>query len=96
MSLRKGLANTLHCLNSDLLLERICDQGQNFLVFVEEEHDAKISQAFVCKTRAGDKLQAFDLAKVRWVTEHVDVEQLCNIVVARIRVLLFERGSNRR
>lgn len=61
------------------------------MALVEEEHDAQVAEAFVGEAGACDELEALDLAEMRGISEHVDVEQLRDIVVARVRVLLLER-----
>lgn len=56
------------------------------MVLVEEEHDSEVAEALVCEFGRGDEFEALDLAKVGGVAEHVDVEELGDIVVARVRV----------
>src|SRR5437588_7684296 len=49
----------------DKLLQRIRDQGQDLLVFVEEEHGSQVSQPLVGEPVRGQQLQTLNLAKVR-------------------------------
>lgn len=76
------------------LFERVCDECEYLLILVEEEHDAEVPETFIGETWACDELEAFDLAKVGRRTEHVYIEELCNVVVTRVRVLLSEGGPN--
>ena len=76
------------------LFERVCDQREHLLILVEEEHDAEVAETLIGEAWACDELETFDLAKVGWRAEHVYVEELCDVVVAGIRVLLPEGRPN--
>ena len=76
----------------DRLFERVCDEGEDLLVLVEEEHDTEVAETFIGEAGAGDEFETLDLAKVGGRAEHVNVEELCDAVVTRIRVL-FSKGS---
>lgn len=65
------------------------------MVLIEQQHDSQVTQSFVAKSRAGDELQTLDLTKMSWITEHVDVEQLSDVIVSRERIILLEGGANR-
>lgn len=77
-----------------VLFERVCDEGEDFLVLVEEEHDPEVAESLVGKLGRGYEFEALDLAKVGRVAEHVDVEQFGDIVVAGVRVFLLEGGAD--
>lgn len=77
------------------LLQRVRDEGQNLLVLVQQQHNSEVSQTFVGETRTGYKLEAFDLAKMRGIAQHMDVKQLRDVVMSSERVFLFEGCPNR-
>lgn len=64
------------------------------LSLVEQQHRAEVSDALVGELRAGDELQALELAEVRRIAEHVDVEELRDVPTPPHRVLLAEGGSD--
>lgn len=76
------------------LFERVCDQSEYLLVLVEEEHDAEVSETFIGEAWACDEFETFDLAKVCWRAKHVYIEELCDVVVAGIRVFLSKGRPN--
>jgi len=86
VSMQLGLVRERERGEEDALLERVGDEGEDLLVLVEEEHDAEVPEALVGEAGRGDELEALDLAKVRRVAEHVDVEELGDIVVPGERV----------
>ena len=49
----------------DVLLEGICDQGQNFLVLIQQEHCPQIAQPLVGKPWRRQELETFNLAEMR-------------------------------
>lgn len=51
----------------------------NILTFVEEQHGAQVADPLVREARTRDQFQALELTKVRWVTQHVDIEELCDV-----------------
>ena len=73
-----------------LLLERVGHESQDLLVLVQEQHDPQVAQTLVAEARACHQLKAFDLSKVCWVAEHVNVQQFGDIVVPCERVFLLE------
>lgn len=79
--------------NSSLhsLFQTICDQEMNVLSLVEQQHRAKISDPFVGELRAGYQLEALELAEVRRIAEHVNVEELCDVPASPDGVLFAER-----
>ena len=48
----------------DRLFERVCDEGEDLLVLVEEEHDTEVAETFIGEAGAGDEFETLDLAKV--------------------------------
>jgi hypothetical protein len=46
------------------LLERVCNQRQDFLVLVKEQHGPEISQSLVRKARRGQQFEAFYLSEM--------------------------------
>lgn len=65
---------------TDVLLERVRDQGEHFLVLVEQQHCPQISQSLVRETRRGQEFQAFYLAKVCSFAQCEEVEEFRDIV----------------
>lgn len=63
-----------------VLFQRVCDQGQDFLVLIKQEHGPEIAQALVCETRRSQQLQAFYLAEMGSFTKRKEVEEFCDIV----------------
>ena len=51
-------------MRKDRLFERVCDEGEDLLVLVEEEHDTEVAETFIGEAGAGDEFETFDLAKV--------------------------------
>lgn len=51
----------------------------DILTLVQQQHGTQIPNTFVCETRAGRQLEALELAKVRRIAEHVNVQQLGNV-----------------
>ena len=72
----------------DELLQRIRDQGQDLLVFIQKEHGAQVSQPLVGEAMRGQQLQTFDLAKVRALSEGEEVQKLRDIVPSAARSTL--------
>lgn len=66
----------------------------NVLPLVEQQHRAQVSDSFVSELRARDQLQALELSKMRWVSEHMNVEQLRDVATPPDGVFLPERGSD--
>lgn len=66
------------------LFKRVRDKRKHFLAFVQQEHDSEVTQPLIPKARTGYELQAFHLAEVGLRAEHVDIEQLGDIVVSGI------------
>lgn len=77
-----------------LLLKRVGEEGQHFLVFVQQQHSSKIAQSFVREQWTGSQLQTFNLTKMGRVSEHVNVKQLGDVGMAELCILLLERSSN--
>ena len=56
-----------------MLFERVGDQGQHFLVLVEEQASGQVAEALVGEARGCQELEAFDLAEVRAFAEREEV-----------------------
>jgi len=65
------------------------------LALIQQEHYPQVAQSLIGETRASHEFQAFDLAKVGGGTEHMDVEEFCDIMMPRIRVFLSKRSPYR-
>ena len=76
--------------DEDILLKRIRDEREDFLLLIQQEHDSKVTETFIAETRACYELQALHLTKVGLGTEHMDVEELGDIVVSRVRIFFAE------
>lgn len=74
----------------DAPLQRVGDQHQHLRILIKQQHDSKVTQPFVSESRTCNELQAFNLSKVRGIAEHVNVEQLRDIVMASKAVFLLE------
>lgn len=77
-----------------VLLEAIRHQHEHLRIFVEQQHDAHVAEALVGEARRGYKLQALHLAEVRGVAQHMDVQQLRQVVVAHIGIVVLERRAD--
>lgn len=66
--------------DNDLLFERVCDQREDLLVLVQQQHGPQVTQALVSEARGGQQLQTFNLAEVRPLTKGEEVQQLGDIV----------------
>lgn len=66
----------------------------DILALVEQQHRAQVADAFVGEPGARSQLQALQLAEVRRVAEHVNVQQLRDVPTPPHRVLLAERAAN--
>lgn len=64
------------------------------LSLVQQKHRAQISDALVGELRAGDELQALELAEVRRIAEHVNVEELRDVSTPPNRIFLAKSGSD--
>jgi len=69
--------------SSIALFQGVGDQGQDFLVLIEEQAGCEVSQALVGEARRGEELQALDLTKVGALAECEEVEELGHIVAPR-------------
>ncbi len=49
----------------DILFQRIRDEGQDFLVFIQEQTRGQMSQSLIGESRRGEELDALYLTKVR-------------------------------
>ena len=58
------------------------------MTLIQQEHNPQVAKSLVGETRASHEFQALDLAKVGGGTQHVYVEELRDIIVARIRIFL--------
>lgn len=78
------------------LFERVGDEGQDFLVLVEEQAGREVSQALVGEARRGEQLETLDLAEMGALAQREEVEELGDIVPAdRVVVALFaEAGTD--
>lgn len=74
------------------LLQRIGHKREHLLVLIKQQHDSQVSQTLITETWRRDELETFDLSKVCRVAQHVDIQQLCNVIVPCKRVFLLERG----
>jgi hypothetical protein len=77
------------------LFQRVRNQHQHLLVLIQQQHNTQISQPLIAEPRTSHQLQTFDLAEMRGISKHVDVEQLCDVVMPRERVFLLEGCSDR-
>lgn len=73
----------------NILGERIGDEGQDFLVLIEQEHSAQITQTLIRETGGSEQLQALDLTKVGAFAQGEEVEELGDIVPSAVA----ERGG---
>ena len=71
----------------EVILERVGDEGEDFLILIEEEHGAQVSQSLVRKSGRGQQFEAFYLAEVGSLAEGEEVEQLCNIIPPYVGVV---------
>jgi len=78
----------------DSLFQRICDERQNLLILVQQQHYPEITQSFIAKAGARDKLEAFDLSEVCRIAEHVNVEEFSDIVMPCKRIFFLEGRLN--
>lgn len=69
-----------------ILFERVGDKHENFVTLIKHGHQAEVADALLGKLVRTDELEAFDLAEVRRVAEHVDEEELGDIAMAYCRV----------
>jgi hypothetical protein len=93
MSLDDGVSQSPErCDHQYALLQRVCNQREDLLTLVQQEHDSQVAKSLIGKTRASHEFQAFDLAKVGGGTQHMYVEELRDIVVPCIRIFLPERS----
>jgi hypothetical protein len=56
-----------------VLGQGICYEGQNFLVLVEQQHSAQVTQTLVGKARGSQQLETFYLAKMGSLAESKQV-----------------------
>ena len=61
----RELVYTLDRPTCGLLLQRIRDECENFLVLVQQEHSPQVAKSLVCKARGRQKFETFYLAKMR-------------------------------
>lgn len=64
------------------------------MTLIQQEHNPQVAKSLIGETRASHEFQALDLAKVGGGTQHVYVEELRDIVVARIRIFLAKRSPD--
>lgn len=76
------------------LLERIRNQCQDLLAFIQQQHNSQIPQALIREARTRNEFQTFYLTKMCGRSEHMDVEKLRNVIMPLKRILLAEGGSD--
>jgi hypothetical protein len=57
-----------------LLLQRVCDQRQDLLILIQQQHGTQISQSLVREARRSEEFEAFDLTEVRSFAQGEEVE----------------------
>lgn len=57
-----------------VLLERVGNQCQDFLILIQQQTCSQVSQTFVGESRGGEELQAFDLSKMGSLSKGEQVE----------------------
>lgn len=92
----KGEADDIHVGVVHVVLEAVGNEGQYFRVLIQQEHDAKIAEPLVGEPGCGHEFEALDLTKVSGVAEHVDIEELCNVVVSGKGIFVLEGGPDGR
>ena len=63
------------------------------MVLVEQQAGGQVAKALVGEARRREELEAFDLAKVRPLTQGKEVEKLCYIVAPAMRVSAGQQRS---
>ena len=79
-----------------VLFERVGDQGQDFLVLVEEQAGREVSQALVGEARRGEQLETLDLTEMGALAQREEVEELGDIVPpdGMVVALFAEAGTD--
>src|SRR5258708_482543 len=77
-----------------LLFQRVSDQHEDLLPFVEQDHQAEIADALVRVVGRDDELEALHLAKLGRVAEHLNEEQLGDIALTVLILLLLEARTD--
>lgn len=77
-----------------ILFQRVCDQHQNFLSFIEKQHEAKIPYSLLWKTSRCYQFQALHLTKMCWVTQHVDEHELSQVTVPVVLIIFIYGSTN--
>lgn len=76
------------------LLERVSDKHQNFLLFVEQQHQTEIAHSFVGKLVGDDQLETFHLSKLSGIAKHVNKEELGDVPSSVLRIIILKGSSN--
>jgi hypothetical protein len=78
------------------LFQRVRNQHEHLLVLVQQEHDTEVPKPLVREPRACNEFQALNLAEMCSIAEHMDVQQLGDVVVSRMGGLFTERSADSR
>lgn len=65
---------------ASILLRRVCDQRQDLLVLVQQQHGPQVAESLVRKARRGQQLQAFNLPEMRALAQREQIQQLGDII----------------
>lgn len=59
-----------------ILLERVGDESEDFLVFVQQQHGPQVAKSFVCEAVRREQLDTLNLSKMRPLAERKQIP--CN------------------
>ena len=66
------------------LFEGICNESEDLLTFIQQQHNSQIPQPLVCESWACDEFETLHLAEMGLGPKHMDIEELCHIIVAHV------------